>query len=180
MISKLSKLLIIKDYFSLICYFLIKIHIIFLNRVLSQEIAYNVFKYFPKNRILTNTFKTILNEQSIANMGNEYSMSTELVLTNVNNSWERREASANINDHIHSLTDTNILNLYDNIDRRGIIIFLIKIKNIYLETPNLMRENEMTGMMKPAFSLNNLEKYSMQNKYFIIFSRYKIFPQVKK
>lgn len=98
-----------------------------INRVLSQEIAYNVFKYFPKNRIITNTFKTILNEQNIANMGNEYSMSTELVLTNVNNSWERREASTNINDHIHSLTDTNILNLYDNIDNRGniIIIFMV-------------------------------------------------------
>lgn len=99
--------------------------------MISQEIAYNVFKYFPKNRIITNTYKTLMNEYNITNLGNEYS--TEIALANVNNPWEKRDPE--LNDRIHSLTDANLLNLYDNVnnmsaERRGNYLVSYYFKNI--------------------------------------------------
>lgn len=59
-------------------------------------------------------------------VGNDYNTSTELLMNNINNIWERREPNMNINDQIHSLTDAHLLNLYDNIERKGLLIFYIK------------------------------------------------------
>lgn len=83
--------------------------------MLSQEIAYNVFKYYPKNRIITNTFKTMIGENN-ANPND----SAEIMFTNVNNPWERREMTIQ-NEHFHSMTESNLLNLYDNVDRKGLL-----------------------------------------------------------
>lgn len=126
--------------------------------MLSQEIAYNVFKYFPKNRIITNTFKTLINEFSSVTTNNEGS--GEIVLTNVNNPWEKRDMTY-INDNIHSLTDSNLMNLYDNVERRGFFFQSYEKLNSFTESNEQGNES---GKIKPSFSLTNLDKYMMQNK----------------
>lgn len=90
-------------------------------------------------------------------VGNDYNTSSELLMSNINNIWERREPNMNLNDQIHSLTDAHLLNLYDNTERKGLLIIYIKPFIFFLDNTNI-QQILRNDMIKPSISLSNFEK----------------------